>query len=74
VQFFLLFLFEIGKQLVGVLDRLWNKSGDEEDISSEEFEPSGDNDDYFDECESFDEFYCTFDFCSKNLSRRFKIS
>jgi len=44
---------------------LWNESGHEEDISGEEFEQSGENDeDYFDESESSDDFYCTFDFCS----------
>lgn len=38
-----------------VLDRLWNKSGDEEDISSDEFEESDENDeDYMDESESSD--------------------
>ena len=51
------FSFEIGKQCLEVLDRLWNESGHEEDISGEEFEQSGENDeDYFDESESSDEF------------------
>ena len=54
---FILFSFEIGKQCLEVLDRLWNESGHEEDISGEEFEQSGENDeDYFDESESSDEF------------------
>jgi len=39
------------------VDTLWNESGDEEDISGDEFEQSGENDeDYLDESESSDEF------------------
>jgi len=36
-----------------ILDKLWNKSGDEENISGDEFEQSGENDeDYLDESET----------------------
>ena len=43
--------------MIEILNRLWSESGNQEDISGNEFEQSGENDeDYLDESESSDEF------------------